>query len=187
MIASTSWRTLPKLPVIKRWLARHPCFELHFTPTGSSWMKLIERFFRDLSQQAILPVLKGEAATAEGYDVFDDYDLGSKNQNGTAPTRYGTREQLVRCVAIMRANGLDVYVELLENERDGGSCPGGFTFRYMDGYGNPGGGRFPKNPENFHPFVPEDPNVPGPDIWFGPDLAPITRVCVRRQEKRRRG
>src|SRR5215510_590025 len=30
-------------------------FELHFTPTGSSWMNLVERFFRDLSQQAILP------------------------------------------------------------------------------------------------------------------------------------
>ena len=44
-----------KHPVIKRWLARHPRFELHFTPTGSSWMNLIERFFRDLSQQAILP------------------------------------------------------------------------------------------------------------------------------------
>jgi hypothetical protein len=44
-----------KHPVVKRWLARHPRFELHFTPTGSSWMNLVERFFRDLSQQAILP------------------------------------------------------------------------------------------------------------------------------------
>ena len=44
-----------KHPVIRRWLARHPRFELHFTPTGSSWMNLVERFFRDLSQEAILP------------------------------------------------------------------------------------------------------------------------------------
>ena len=44
-----------KHPAIKRWLARHPRFELHFTPTGSSWMNLVERFFRDLSQEAILP------------------------------------------------------------------------------------------------------------------------------------
>jgi transposase len=44
-----------KHPAIKRWLARHPRFELHFTPTGSSWMNLVKRFFRDLSQQAILP------------------------------------------------------------------------------------------------------------------------------------
>jgi transposase len=44
-----------KHAAVKRWLARHPRFELHFTPTGSSWMNLVERFFRDLSQQAILP------------------------------------------------------------------------------------------------------------------------------------
>jgi alpha-amylase len=111
---------------------------------------------------------------SEGYGVFDDYDLGSKNQNGSTATRYGTREQLARCVATMRANGLDVYVDLLENERNGGTSPGGFTFRYVDSYGNPDGGRFPKNPDNFHPFVPEDPGVPGRDYWFGPDLAPIT-------------
>jgi alpha-amylase len=120
------------------------------------------------------PPYKGEPVMSEGYGVFDDYDLGSKSQNGSIPTRYGTREQLARCVAIMRANGLEVYVDLLENERNGGSAPGGFTFRYVDAYGNPGGGRFPKDPENFHPFVPEDPNVLGRDYWFGPDLAPIT-------------
>jgi transposase len=44
-----------KHPAIERWLARHPSFELHFTPTGSSWMNLVERFFRDLSPQEILP------------------------------------------------------------------------------------------------------------------------------------
>src|SRR6266699_6795488 len=77
------------------------------------------------------PVRKGAAGTASvGYDVFDDYDLGSKSQKGAEPTRYGTREQLERCVAMMRANGLDVYVDLVENQRAGGSGHGGFTFRY---------------------------------------------------------
>jgi hypothetical protein len=38
-----------------RWLERHPRFQLHFTPTSASWMNVVERFFRDLSQQAILP------------------------------------------------------------------------------------------------------------------------------------
>jgi transposase len=40
---------------VKAWLAKHPRFHLHFVPTGSSWLNLVERFFRDLSQQAILP------------------------------------------------------------------------------------------------------------------------------------
>jgi alpha-amylase len=121
------------------------------------------------------PVTKGASGGFSiGYDVFDDYDLGSKNQKGTIATRYGTREQLARCVAVMRANGLDVYLDLVENQRSGGSGPGGFTFRYVDADGNPVGGRFPKNPENFHPNVPEDPGtVPGQDFSFGSDLAPI--------------
>jgi transposase len=40
---------------VKAWLAKHPRFHLHFVPTGSSWLNLVERFFRDVSQQAILP------------------------------------------------------------------------------------------------------------------------------------
>jgi transposase len=40
---------------VKAWLAKRPRFHLHFVPTGSSWLNLVERFFRDLSQQAILP------------------------------------------------------------------------------------------------------------------------------------
>jgi transposase len=38
---------------VKAWLQRHPRFHLHFTPTGSSWLNLIERFFADLTQDAI--------------------------------------------------------------------------------------------------------------------------------------
>jgi alpha-amylase len=120
------------------------------------------------------PVTKGASGTASvGYDVFDDYDVGSKHQQGTTATRYGTREQLVRCIAMMRANGLDVYADLVENQRAGGSGPGGFTFRYAGADGAAGRGRFPKNPDDFHPNVPQDPDVPGPDFSFGADLAPI--------------
>ena len=34
-----------KHPKVKAWLARHPRFKSHFTPTSSSWMNLVERFF----------------------------------------------------------------------------------------------------------------------------------------------
>ena len=34
-----------KTPMIKRWLLRHPRFHLHFTPTGSSWLNLVESWF----------------------------------------------------------------------------------------------------------------------------------------------
>jgi transposase len=38
---------------VKAWLGRHPRFHLHFTPTSSSWLNLVERWFRDLSNKAL--------------------------------------------------------------------------------------------------------------------------------------
>jgi transposase len=42
-----------KAPLIRRWLARHPRFHLHFTPTGASWMNLVERWFATLTEKQI--------------------------------------------------------------------------------------------------------------------------------------
>lgn len=42
-----------KTPEIKRWLARHPRFHLHFTPTHASWLNLVERFFGLLTEHAL--------------------------------------------------------------------------------------------------------------------------------------
>jgi transposase len=38
---------------VKAWLARHPRVHLHFTPTSASWVNLVERFFRDITEQCI--------------------------------------------------------------------------------------------------------------------------------------
>jgi transposase len=35
------------------WLAKHPRFHFHFTPTSSSWLNLVERWFRELTQKAL--------------------------------------------------------------------------------------------------------------------------------------
>lgn len=43
-----------KHPRVLRWLAAHARFHLHFTPTSASWLNLVERFFRDLSQDVVL-------------------------------------------------------------------------------------------------------------------------------------
>lgn len=42
-----------KTPAIKRWFAKRPRFHLHFTPTGASWMNLVERWFAGLSEKQI--------------------------------------------------------------------------------------------------------------------------------------
>jgi transposase len=38
---------------VKQWLAKHPRFQLHFTPTSSSWVNIVERFFGKLTDKAI--------------------------------------------------------------------------------------------------------------------------------------
>jgi transposase len=42
-----------KHPKVQAWLERHPRFHMYFTPTGSSWLNMVERFFRDLTQNRL--------------------------------------------------------------------------------------------------------------------------------------
>jgi transposase len=42
-----------KHPDVKAWLAKNPRFQLHFTPTSSSWLNLVERWFRELTDKAL--------------------------------------------------------------------------------------------------------------------------------------
>ena len=58
-------RTQPGLPMkkgrcgthkhakVQAWLEKHPRFKLHFTPTSGSWLNLVERWFRDLTDKRI--------------------------------------------------------------------------------------------------------------------------------------
>ena len=42
-----------KHPVVQDWLAKHPRFNMHFTPTSASWLNMVERFFRDISENRL--------------------------------------------------------------------------------------------------------------------------------------
>jgi transposase len=42
-----------KHPEVKTWLEKHPRFHMHFTPTSSSWLNMVERFFRDITDKRI--------------------------------------------------------------------------------------------------------------------------------------
>jgi transposase len=42
-----------KHPKVRKWLTRHPRFHVYFTPTSSSWLNMVERFFRDLTEQRL--------------------------------------------------------------------------------------------------------------------------------------
>ena len=42
-----------KAPAVRRWLARHPRFHLHFIPTHSSWLNQVERWFAKITEQRL--------------------------------------------------------------------------------------------------------------------------------------
>jgi len=42
-----------KHPEVQRWAQAHPRFHFHFTPTSSSWLNMVERFFRDLTENQL--------------------------------------------------------------------------------------------------------------------------------------
>ncbi len=42
-----------KTPATRAWLAKHPRFHVHFTPTGSSWLNQVERWFAYLTDQLL--------------------------------------------------------------------------------------------------------------------------------------
>lgn len=70
-----------KHPEVKSWLTKHPRFHMHFTPTSSSWLNLVERFFRDLTDR----ISDGSFASVnELADTIIAF-LAERNQN---PKRY---------------------------------------------------------------------------------------------------
>jgi transposase len=42
-----------KHPNVQEWLEKHPRFNMHFTPTSASWLNMLERFFRDISENRL--------------------------------------------------------------------------------------------------------------------------------------
>jgi len=42
-----------KHPAVQEWLAKHPRFHMHFTPTSASWLNMVERFFRDITTERL--------------------------------------------------------------------------------------------------------------------------------------
>jgi alpha-amylase len=118
--------------------------------------------FRRAGFSAVLlpPICKtasGAAPDADGYGLFDNYDIGSKNQFFNIPTRFGDRERLQRMIAILHACGLDVYADVVLHQYYGGNNG---TYAYLGADRKTRDGRFPKHPSCFvgaPPRVPVDP------------------------------
>ena len=60
-----------KTPIIQRWLAKRPRYQLHFTPTSASWINLVERWFATLTEKQIRRGV--HRSTAELERAIEDY------------------------------------------------------------------------------------------------------------------
>ncbi len=147
----------------------------------------------------IPPSVKNNHPSSVGYSPFDNYDLGDKYQKGHTETRLGNKDELLRMIAVMHSNGIEVIQDIVLNHVDNaGSATGaggvdngsahslataaGFkNFRYAS-YATPAtdetecdyasrSGRWSKNADNFHPHPGH--NVSNDDwtgTFWGPDF-----------------
>jgi transposase len=85
-----------KHPHVKSWLRRHPRFQLHFIPTSSSWLNLVERWFREITDKRIR---RGSfASVPELITAIREY-LDNHNQNPRVFTWTASAERIVAKVA----------------------------------------------------------------------------------------
>ncbi|MEO1259201.1 MAG: alpha-amylase family glycosyl hydrolase [Bacteroidota bacterium] len=152
-------------------------------PNGwANYLTEIAPRLRDMGVDAVWipPTIKNQdfGSKGVGYAPYDHYDLGDKMQKNDATTRVGTKDELLRMIAVLHANGIEVIQDIVPNHVIGaGSDTGGGgqdpaapsaactdtwkNFRYAC-YKTPATdqseteylareGRFPKNHQNYHP------------------------------------
>lgn len=149
----------------------------------------------DINAVWVPPFVKNDGTNSVGYTPFDFYDLGDKYQKGSVTTRFGTKDDVLRMIAVMHANGIEVIADAVINHTKGaggedggagGEDPNAWddkwkNFRYVC-YETPykdGGqsdywnrkGRWPKNWQNFHA---NEAHMKNDDEWtsahWGPDI-----------------
>ena len=84
---------------VKRWLAKHPRFHMHFTPTSSSWLNLVERFFRDLTD---FITARSFASVGELSDAIIAF-LAERNKNAKRYLWHAKGEDILRKIAAAKA------------------------------------------------------------------------------------
>ena len=63
------------------------------------------------------PPSKGSGGLSVGYDLFDPFDLGSKEQRGSVKTRYGTEADLLKLIETAHRFGIRIYLDTIMNHR----------------------------------------------------------------------
>ena len=73
----------------------------------------------DINAVWVPPFVKNTGTNSVGYSPFDFYDLGDKYQKGSVTTRFGTKDDVLRMIAVMHANGIEVIADAVLNHTVG--------------------------------------------------------------------
>ncbi len=99
-------------------------FEWYMNCNQDLWNKITENAEKiaEMGITAIWlpPAYKGIGGKDEvGYGVYDVYDLGEFNQKGTIKTKYGSKDEYIKCIQKLQQTGLQVYADIVLNHKMG--------------------------------------------------------------------
>jgi transposase len=108
-----------KTPAIKAWLAKHPRFHMHFTPTGSSWLNQVERWFGFLTDQKIR---RGAHKSIQSLEKDIRHWMKAWNEDPKPFVWKKSAEEILDSLAryLRRVTGQDAKDQLLQRSSDAG-------------------------------------------------------------------
>ena len=96
-----------------------------YLETNQNWWNTLANQAEKLADIGITavwlpPAYKGIGGKDEvGYGVYDLYDLGEFDQKGTIKTKYGSKDEYINCIQILKQNGIESYADIVLNHKMG--------------------------------------------------------------------
>lgn len=96
-----------------------------YLPSDTKFWNKIANEARNISDIGITgvwlpPAYKGSSGKNDtGYGVYDLYDLGEFNQKGSIPTKYGTKEEYLNAIKVLKGNNVKVLADIVLNHKMG--------------------------------------------------------------------
>lgn len=134
-------------------------FEWYLPDDGKHWQRLADdaKHLKELGISMVWmpPAFKGTGKSDVGYGVYDLFDLGEFDQKGTLPTKYGTKEDYLKAIEALHAQGILAIADIVLNHKAGGDKRERFRVIKM-------------NPNNRQEPISEPYEIEG---WTGFDFA----------------
>ena len=100
-------------------LAQWACGESMLQYFNTSWVEITRKMpeLAEAGYQSLWlpPPTKGSGGLSVGYDCWDRFDLGAKDQRGSTRTRYGTEAELLEMVRVAHRFGIRIYFDNVMN------------------------------------------------------------------------